>query len=204
MNFTIKKEHGSPPLVSLSRPSPSLIDPLCHCNVISSIPKIVLGEGITDSDFYSAIFNIGEEGTQLMHYEPIHFMTNPKDELTRLGTFYLIAIGQGDGYNEGLFGPLPISGTNYTSILYSFCVPDPTAIDDRLKENNLIILTYIIKKELEYAFSNRAALELVFEKFTKSISEVNDITSDRIDEIKLEILNIVNLTMHDFVMNKKI
>ena len=34
-------------------------------DVISSIPKIALGEGITESDFYSAVFNIGEEGTQL-------------------------------------------------------------------------------------------------------------------------------------------
>ncbi|MCG3217723.1 MAG: response regulator [Candidatus Heimdallarchaeota archaeon] len=173
-------------------------------DVISAIPKIALGEGINESDFYSAVFNIGEEGTQLISYEDIHFMKNPKDELTRLGTFYLIAIGQGDGYNEGLFGPLPISNTDFTSILFSFCVEDPHAVDVRLKEHNLIILTYIIKKELEYAFSDRTAIQSLLEEVTSSITEVKDLTEELVSEIKIKLMKIVNKTIHEFVMSKKI
>jgi len=39
---------------------------------------------------------------------------------------------------------------------------------------------------------------------TSSITEVKHLTQERIGEIKLELLKVVKMTIHDYVMNKRI
>ena len=81
-------------------------------------------------------FKQSASGPEVMGDNYLPFVTEDPDpyrELYRIGSFYCVAIGQGSYYHAGLFGPLPVLGSEYRAIVYSALVEDDQTFDQRMK-----------------------------------------------------------------------
>ncbi|MFW9992848.1 MAG: hypothetical protein ACFFD4_12465 [Candidatus Odinarchaeota archaeon] len=70
-------------------------------------------------------------------------------DLDRLGCYYSLALGQGDHYNEGLYGPLPVLGTGFHSLLHAVVVTDNQQEDPRMGNRNYLIACVLYPEQLE-------------------------------------------------------
>ncbi|MFW9991200.1 MAG: hypothetical protein ACFFD4_03995 [Candidatus Odinarchaeota archaeon] len=87
-------------------------------------------------------------------------------DLLNLSCYYSMALGQGNHYHEGLYGPLPALGTEYRSLLYSVLVKDEGQKDPRMDKKNYLVLCFFYHEKLEEAVSkSRIELEKALRSF---------------------------------------
>ncbi|WP_371802326.1 tetratricopeptide repeat protein [Candidatus Lokiarchaeum ossiferum] len=111
-------------------------------------------------------------------------------EVSKVGaaTYLTIAIGQGNHYNNGLYGPLPFNGLEgYLTIIYSFETKDEMATDARLKQSNLCILAIIFPKTLSPYFYNRRMLQNLIQLKLTNIRSLQNINKKFLIQIAHEV-----------------
>ncbi|MHA2298824.1 MAG: hypothetical protein ACXADA_22545 [Candidatus Hodarchaeales archaeon] len=125
----------------------------------------------------------------VIHDHDIHFIQSDENDLTGLATYYSIALGQGQHYNQGLFGPLPFLATDYHSLVYAILVNDTEQSDERFKGQNYILLCFLYHKKLERIVNKcREEIEEIFELYFSSNNDLSQVEHD-LENIKAMIQN---------------
>jgi hypothetical protein len=107
--------------------------------------------------------------------------------LTQISILYSVALGQGQGYHEGLFGPLPY-GADLRSIIFTCSMQDPTANRQKYKKQAYILFCLVFPPKMVPFFYDREKLNRIFEVHTKSINKVSDITTGFLTNLRQTIL----------------
>ena len=124
-----------------------------------------------------------------------NFDINKKDFLFKFAMFLSIAIGQGQNYHHGLFGPLPIpegketEGKDKLAILYSFSVKDEKMIDPRASKRNFIMIAFVLGTQVSNFFDNRTIIRKIYEDQMKKITELKQINTEFLAELRQNLLS---------------
>lgn len=99
--------------------------------------------------------------------------------LIKLGSYYMVSIGQGDRYHQGLFGPLPVLDYNLSCIVYALTVQDENQEDIRLSGKNYILTCFFYSLELcNEVNRNRNKIAQRIELFFSKNSCMSDIENN--------------------------
>lgn len=83
--------------------------------------------------------------------------------LLSMGTVYITALGQGDRYNTGLFGPLPFIGDQeYAVLIYAVMLNDRQQTDKRMGDFSYCLFCLTFPKNLN---PDRVAIETTFDTY---------------------------------------
>lgn len=136
---------------------------------------------------YITIFRQFKLGPEIFLSDDLNFSKTNKMILeTKLGVFFITAVGQGANSNTGLFGPLPVPDSpDYVSIIYACFLKDPENKDPRNKGNSYCLFVVTFPKLFEPYFSNRSALSELFQDFQKKFDKLEDITKDDLNDLKM-------------------
>ncbi|MFX1251102.1 MAG: hypothetical protein ACFFCZ_05810 [Promethearchaeota archaeon] len=67
--------------------------------------------------------------------------------IKKAGVLYIAGLGQGDGYHQGLYGPVPVPGVpTLNAILYGFTKLDLSIQDPRAEHHTYLILAILFQK----------------------------------------------------------
>lgn len=140
---------------------------------------------------HTGAFKLGEIGPEVVMSEPIPITSNPQELLAKIGLFYMVALGQGEDANTGLFGPLPIPNIqDHVGITYSFFINDPKAIDERLSGKTYGFFVFILPQILLPFFGERDKIASNIEKELNNIKSPEDISLDFLKTMKLKVLGL--------------
>lgn len=65
----------------------------------------------------------------------------------KAGVFYIAGLGQGDGYHQGLYGPVPVPDVpSLNALLYGFSKIDLSIQDPRAEQHTYLILAIFFQK----------------------------------------------------------
>ncbi|MFW9995172.1 MAG: hypothetical protein ACFFD4_24255 [Candidatus Odinarchaeota archaeon] len=97
-------------------------------------------------------------------------------DLLNICCYYCLALGQGNNYNVGMYGPLPVLGTEYRALLHAAMVKDEKQQDARLAGKNYVILCFFYHERLE-EIVNKCRIEItdVIEKYLAGVKELQEI-----------------------------
>ncbi|MFW9914282.1 MAG: PAS domain S-box protein [Candidatus Thorarchaeota archaeon] len=143
------------------------------------------------SEVSLTLFKMGPKGPALVVTESLPYIEGSQDEfIFRIGVYYLAALGQGNTFNLGLYGPLPLlNAPKHVALAYSFFIDDPTGLDPRTEGKTYAFIVITIPKALVQFFSNRNAIERVFEDEISRIDCVHNISLGTLQVLKNRILS---------------
>ncbi len=118
--------------------------------------------------------------------------SNPESTLYRIASYFGVAIGQGSYYHTGLFGPLPVIGSNYNAIIFTAIVKDDKTFDERMKGWNYLMGCFFFHKSLLPIINDkRELIEVLFESFFDKHNHLNKVTDRAIKGLKKVILSVI-------------
>ena len=141
------------------------------------------------------IFKQSELGPTGMGDDYLPFVSedsNPESTLYRIASYFGVAIGQGSYYHTGLFGPLPVIGSNYNAIIFTAIVKDNKTFDERMKGWNYLMGCFFFHKSLIPVINQkRELIEVLFESFFDKHNHLKTITPKAINGLKRVILSVI-------------
>ncbi|MHA1518841.1 MAG: tetratricopeptide repeat protein [Promethearchaeota archaeon] len=93
-----------------------------------------------------------------------------------VGSLYTMSLGQGQNYNEGLFGPFPFGASNLRSLVFSKKIFDKSQKQRRNKGLTFTIVCLIFPNQISRLFIDQKKMEQIFEMKLQQISDVAEIT----------------------------
>lgn len=109
--------------------------------------------------------------------------------LLKLATFTVIAIGQGDSYNKGLFGPMPVPNKkDYLTLLFSFTIEDKKLQDQRYEGKNYALIAFMVHNKVIHFFYNRKAIKEVFEVSISKVTNIKNIDNEFLASLRNKLL----------------
>ncbi len=105
--------------------------------------------------------------------------------ITKIGLYFMTAIGQGTTQASGLFGPLPVPGyefESFNSVVYALHLNDKKQTDPRTKGTSYTLVTLIYPKIYETLLLDRRRIRSII---------LNHFQLDDISQLNYEILNTV-------------
>jgi tetratricopeptide (TPR) repeat protein len=111
-----------------------------------------------------------------------------KQTLAEVGAVYSFSIGQGQEYNEGLFGPLPF-GKDKQAIIYAKMMNDSSNTIKRLDGKNFILFTLVFPSKMVQFFYDRQKLTHIFENEINFISSVQEIDNIFLNKLRKKIMS---------------
>ncbi len=143
-------------------------------------------ESIGPQDIKTAILLYsGIEGKALVDEVSDFFQEDPDLFIGKLGLIYFTALGQGNDYHRGFFGPLPIPNKqDYVSFVYTTIVTDRQQTDPRAKGKSYVIVCLIFLKSDVPKFLDRECVETTFEDVFAAIADVSEIDRSLTNRLK--------------------
>ncbi|MHA1519184.1 MAG: tetratricopeptide repeat protein [Promethearchaeota archaeon] len=139
---------------------------------------------------FTMAYKIDEE-----HGTVLHTCENIQNEdpnainlLNTAGSVYMMSLGRGQEYHQGLFGPFPYSGReNSRALVFSVIKDDPSLRKTRSRGHIYFITAYIYPQRLSPLFNDREKLEDIFINHYSSILEINEITPEFLQKLRTDI-----------------
>ncbi|MHA1777159.1 MAG: tetratricopeptide repeat protein [Promethearchaeota archaeon] len=119
-----------------------------------------------------------QESTRLDLSDPII-----QANVLRVGSLYSIALGQGQLYHQGLFGPLLFTDPKTFALIYTQTIKDYTQKEKRTKGQAYFLFTLVFPENLNVFFYDRDKLSVIFSNEIEKISEAKDITKEFLENI---------------------
>lgn len=141
-------------------------------------------------DTFLITYKLDEKlGPVIQNVENLNY-NNPETQQTiaEVGAVYTFSIGQGQNYNEGLFGPLPF-GKKKQAIIYAKMMKDSSQVLKRLDGKNFILFTLVFPSKMVQFFYDRQKLTLIFEDEINKISNVEEIDKMFLNKLRKKILS---------------
>lgn len=144
-------------------------------------------------DFYICLFKMGHLGpTPVLNIDMDSL--NSGNMLTKMAIYYTTALGQGNCWHLGLYGPFPVpSSKDLLSLNYAFLIADPSNTDLRNKGKSYCILSIVFPRKMETLFNNRFILEDLIKEKIEAFTSLIDINEAVLREIKQELLSTFNV-----------
>ncbi|MFW9991042.1 MAG: hypothetical protein ACFFD4_03175 [Candidatus Odinarchaeota archaeon] len=109
----------------------------------------------------------------------------PRSDIEKLASFFVIAVGQGDCFAEGLYGPLPALNSGYEVLLFAKLVPDKKNFDPRMKGQNYTLFCFFYPKVMEFLVnSRRFRFSAEIMTFLSDVDDVEQITVNKLKELE--------------------
>ncbi|MHA2298674.1 MAG: tetratricopeptide repeat protein [Candidatus Hodarchaeales archaeon] len=156
-----------------------------------------LGQGITQGDLeqiYILAFKQSRLGPDIHAGDAGELPFDDKqDVLTAMPVFFVTAVGQGGRHNEGLYGPLPVPTKhgNYSALIYTKLISDENQTDPRMKGKNFVMICILYPHDFEtFLSTKRLRIKEVSDNFTANVTDVKEITIDKLKELKKRVFDI--------------
>ncbi len=107
--------------------------------------------------------------------------------LNTAGSVYIMSLGRGQEYHQGLFGPFPYGKENTRAIVYSVIKEDPALVDTRSRGHIFLVTAYIYPEQLSPLFNDREKLEDIFVNQFGTITDIDEITPEFLQQIRTDI-----------------
>jgi hypothetical protein len=129
------------------------------------------------------LFKLGKDGPTPFYTEhPISY-----DELIKTGVYLYTAIGQGNQYRTGLFGPIPFGDEKEKiALIYTSIVNDSEFEDPRLKGKNYLMISLLADEE-EINLLNRSKILRFLEEGVEKIDDLDELTEEDIQDFIVSI-----------------
>lgn len=112
---------------------------------------------------------------------------------SRMGIFWFTAIGQGHQWISNLFGPLPVLDYyDYVSMAYSFKLKDETLTDTRAKGVDLVLLIFVVHRDLVSRYEKRDSIVKSIEKIIKKVGSIKYLSTAVLNDIRKEIEKLIS------------
>ncbi|MHA2296689.1 MAG: hypothetical protein ACXAEU_11315 [Candidatus Hodarchaeales archaeon] len=136
-------------------------------------------------------FKLSMKGPSCFYAErDLDFLPNGNYDIYKLISFISVGVGQGDSYNEGIYGPLPVLATNWRMLVFAKQVPDPEYVDVRMKGMNYVMLCFLYERRLDrHVAARRLEMEPRVVNFMDSVRKVQEIDQWRLREFKKELVD---------------
>ncbi|MHA2231607.1 MAG: hypothetical protein ACXAB4_03865 [Candidatus Hodarchaeales archaeon] len=109
----------------------------------------------------------------------------------KMAIYYFTALGQGQGQNLGLFGPLPLPDVpGYVGLAYTFFIDDPLNTDPRSAGRSYCFVAFSMPETLAPIFSNRSWLANRLQKRLEEITTLSELTLPFLVSLKFELLGL--------------
>ena len=141
-------------------------------------------------DTFLVMYKLDEKWGAVIHTVENLNLDDPgtQQTLTEVGAVYSFSIGQGQNYNEGLFGPLPF-GKNKQAIIYAKMMNDSSQDLKRLDGKNFILFTLVFPSKMVQFFYDRQKLTRIFEDEINPISNIQDIDNIFLNKLRKKIMS---------------
>ncbi|WP_371806520.1 tetratricopeptide repeat protein [Candidatus Lokiarchaeum ossiferum] len=165
-------------------------------------PKVELN--VTDVDLnqtFMLTYKVDEVMGPIIHKVLNIDEDDPKyfKQIILSGALYSSALGQGQSYHKGLFGPFPFGEGNLRSLVYSHVVFDTSQIQKRNQGSVFVLLCLIFKQQISPLFYNLSRVEEIFNSYLDKVHFINEITEDLLQQISN---NIIDDLMEDYKQNQ--
>ncbi|MHA1672859.1 MAG: tetratricopeptide repeat protein [Promethearchaeota archaeon] len=107
--------------------------------------------------------------------------------LNTAGSVYIMSLGRGQEYHQGLFGPFPYGKENTRAIVYSVIKEDPALVETRSLGHIFLVTAYIYPEQLSPLFNDREKLEDIFVNQFGTITDIDEITPEFLQQIRTDI-----------------
>ncbi len=133
-----------------------------------------------------AFYKLGAQG-------PICFFSEQaldKSVEVSMGGYLYSAIGQGQQYHQGLFGPVPWGNNeaNQAAYVYSILLPDSEVPDPRLNKRNYLLITIVLRREMVHLV-DASGIEKDLSNIVRHVSDLASLPEAQIQNIVREIHN---------------
>ena len=144
-------------------------------------------------EIYYSIGLFGDDGGNIFtHTLPDSFDADLNSFLLTLTQFWMIAIGQGDNWPLGLFGPLPVfDRLKYDSYAFSFRIKNKQLQDIRFAGHDVGVLIFILRKGNKIFNQHRELIEVKINELFQNIASTDDLYHFDCNEIT-QIFDILN------------
>ena len=110
-------------------------------------------------------------------------------KIVMTGSLFSIALGQGQAYHEGLFGPLPFGEKDLSSIVYALLIEDLTQVQKRTHNQTYLLLCLVFTKKMGPIFYDRQKLKEIFDSQTKNLKNIEDIDNNFLEFLRKKIIS---------------
>ncbi len=113
-----------------------------------------------------------------------------RDLEVSMGGYLFSAIGQGQQYHLGIFGPIPWGPKDLKQVayVYSSMLTDSGVPDNRLKDTNYTLICLILRHDIANLVE-RSSLKRTLDSKVKKISDLASLTEDQIQNMVRDIHN---------------
>ncbi len=142
---------------------------------------------------FMVVWKMSGMGPEVVKSEKVP-LEDEETDLLRLGVYFSTAIGQGDSYTPGLFGPLPVLDSEvYNALIFSKRITDKELEDPRFKGENFVLVAIIYPIFYEHLFYNRKEINKAFDGLMSSIEDVSDIDDHFLSAIEIKIHTVTRI-----------
>jgi len=141
-------------------------------------------------EVYCGLFNFGDLGGEIISLSSFDtFETEDPENIEalihKLSQFWFIAIGQGDNWSNGLYGPLPVfDHLGYDSYALAFRKENPSQMDPRFGGFDLGILLLILRKNNSAFLSNRNKIYEFLNDYIGEFQTIADLRNLQLNDLK--------------------
>ena len=138
-----------------------------------------------------SFFKVGSQGPEVKVTETVPFYQGSDADLfIKIGIYYAAALGQGNGANLGLFGPLPLpDAPDYVGFAYSFFIKDPFNTDPRCKGESYAFIVFSMHNDFVSLFSDRESITKTIKASLRDVTQISDIDLQFLEILKRSVLN---------------
>ncbi len=154
---------------------------------------ISINKRLNLNDFYICLFKMGNLGPTPVFTDIDIDSLNSENMLTKMAVYYTTALGQGDCWHLGLYGPLPVpSNQDLLSLNYAFLIADPSNTDLRNNGKSYCIISIIFPRKIELLCNNRFIIEALIKEKIEGFTSLIEIDEEVLREIKCELFSTFN------------
>ncbi len=100
------------------------------------------------------------------------------------GSLYTASLGQGQKYNEGLFGPFPFGASNLRAMVFSKNVFDKSQQKRRNKGLVYTLVCFVFPNQISRVFIDQKKMQQIFEMKMQQISDVTEINQNFLRQVR--------------------
>ncbi|MFQ5977847.1 MAG: hypothetical protein ACE5OZ_06955 [Candidatus Heimdallarchaeota archaeon] len=152
------------------------------------------GENFSLANIKVAILTFsGNEPNLLIDEISPFFGKNSERFPLQLGLFYFTAIGQGENYHRGFYGPLPMPNeTEYVSFVFTTLIPDQAQLDPSIEDQSYVLACLACHKTHVPKFMDRLDIEATFNNIFATVFDIREINSALARCLKLAMISASN------------
>lgn len=158
-------------------------------NVITFVQSLQEPLTLDPSQLFMFAIRFGQKGPEVFKAEQTPFSEMETSSLfIKSAVFISTALGQGNIYHEGLFGPFPLPN-DFSCLVYAKLLPDATIQDKRWEGMTYTLVCLGYPKRFDNLFVDRDSTAGIFQKWTEKISAVWGITDEFLGGLREEIVS---------------